>query len=295
MQRRHFLTASAAAGVSSSAPARKFRVIDPHVHVWKNDRKYPWAKETLTPPAKDFTPEMLLGLMRANGVSRTVIIQVIHYRYDNSYLADVLKQYPKDFAGVARVDPLSPSAPDDLSHLVQNQGFQGVRLSPGPGPVGDWIQGPLMPPLWKRCDQLKVPMTILTNPDRLPDIAKLADHYPDLTIVIDHMADCPLDRPDQLAKLMALERFPHLFVKISHTWGLSKQPYPYLDSQQQVKKLYDKFGPKRLMWGTDWPLVEGFCGYAKALELVRDHMAFLNDEDKRWMLAKTIERVWKFA
>lgn len=296
MQRRHFLTASAAAGIGSSAPgATKFTVIDPHVHVWKNDPRFPWAKETAQPPVRDFTPEMLLPLMRANGVSHTVIIQVIYYRYDNSYVADALKRYPKEFRGVARVDPLDPAAPDHLSDLIENQGFQGVRLSPAASAAGDWIEGPLMPPLWKRASVLKTSMNILTSPARLPAIAKLAAQFPDLTIVIDHMADCPLNQPDQLEKLLALERFPRIFVKISHAWLISRQPYPYPDAQEQVRKLYDKFGPRRLMWATDWPLVEERCGYAKALELVRDHMTFLNEEDKRWMLGKTVERVWKFT
>lgn len=296
MQRRHFLTASAAAGIGSPAPgAAKFTIIDPHVHVWKNDPRFPWAMETAQPPTRDYTPEMLLPLMRANGVRRTVIIQVIYYRYDNSYLADVLKRYPKEFRGVARVDPLDPAAPDHLSHLIENQGFQGVRLSPAATAAGDWIEGPLMPPLWKRTSELKTSMNILTSPARLPAIGRLASRFPDLTIVIDHMADCPLDQPDQLEKLLALERYPRVFVKISHTWLISRQPYPYPDAQEQVKKLYDTFGPKRLMWATDWPLVEERCGYARALELVRDHMAFLNGEDKRWMLGKTVERVWKFG
>jgi predicted TIM-barrel fold metal-dependent hydrolase len=66
-----------------------YRIIDPHVHVWKRDPRYPWAKETTKPPDRDATPEMLLDLMKANGVAKTVIIQVIHYRWDNSYLADV--------------------------------------------------------------------------------------------------------------------------------------------------------------------------------------------------------------
>ena len=54
------------------------------------------------PPAEDATSEMLLNLMHQHGVARTVIIQVIHYRWDNSYLADVLKRYPQHFHGVAR-------------------------------------------------------------------------------------------------------------------------------------------------------------------------------------------------
>src|SRR6478736_408385 len=106
-----------------AAETAPYRIIDPHVHVWKADPAYPWAKETAHPPAKDATPEMLIELMKANDVAKTVIIQVIHYRYDNSYLAAVLKQYPQYFRGVARVDPLNPASPDHLSKLVQEQGF----------------------------------------------------------------------------------------------------------------------------------------------------------------------------
>jgi predicted TIM-barrel fold metal-dependent hydrolase len=281
--------------LAAAAAPKKLRVIDPHVHVWRRDPRYPWARETLKPPTTDATPEMLLALMRANGVERTTIIQVIHYRWDNSYLADVLKQYPKEFVGVARVNPADPAAPDQLSRLVEEQHFQGVRLSPAADATGDWIDGPLMPPLWQRCRDLNVPMSILTAPSRLPSIARLAERFPDLVVVIDHMADCPLDDTAGFEKLLALQRYPRLFVKISHTWSLSRQAYPYLDSQEQVKKLHARFGPRRLMWGTDWPLVENHCGYARALELVRDRMSFLNQEDKRWMLAKTVERVWKFA
>jgi L-fuconolactonase len=271
----------------------KYPIIDPHVHVWKRDPHYPWAKETARPPDKDATPELLLELMRANGVARTVIIQVIYYRWDNSYAADVLRQYPLYFRGVARVNPDNPAAPDDVSRLVE-QGFQGVRLSPDDA-AGDWIRGTLMLPLWKRCQDLKTSMNILTGTSRLPDVAALVEKFPDLTVVIDHMADCPADRPDELKKLLALARYPHVFVKVSHTWSVSKMPYPYPDAQEQVKRLYDVFGPQRLMWGTDWPMVEAHCGYAKALAMVRDEMKFLNDEDKSWMLSRTVERVWKFT
>lgn len=292
---RRTAVAALAAGFLAAAPPRKYRIIDPHVHVWKKDSRYPWAKETTRPPEEDATPEMLLALMKANGVEKTVIIQVIHYRWDNSYLRDVLKQYPQYFQGVARVNPEDPAAPDHLSRLVEEDRMRGVRISPSGSAAGDWIRGPLMPPLWDRCHQLKVPMTVLAPVTRMPDVALLIEKHPDLTVVIDHMADSPLDKPAELEKLMALKRYPKVFVKVSHTWSLSKQEYPYKDSQAQVKRLYDSFGPQRLMWGTDWPLVERHCGYAKALALVRDEMSFLNEDDKSWMLSRTIERVWPFA
>lgn len=284
--RRMMLKMAAAAALSN------YRILDPHVHVWKHDPKYPFA-EGAHPPERDATPEMLLELMKANGVARTVIIQVIHYKYNNSYLADVLKRYPKIFHGVCRVDPLDPAAPDHLSRLTE-QGFRGVRLSPAGNASGDWFRGPLMPPLWQRCYDLKTPMTVLAPITRMPDVGALLDKFPDLTVVIDHMADCPVDQPAELEKLLALARYPKVFVKISHTWSLSKQPYPWLDAQEHVKRLYHVYGPQRLMWATDWPLVENDTTYAKALSVVRDEMKFLNPGDLRWILSQTIERVWPF-
>jgi L-fuconolactonase len=272
----------------------QYRIIDPHVHVWKVDAKYPWAKETKNPPKEDASAEMLLDLMKANGVQRTVLVQVIHYRWDNSYTADVLKKYPKEFVGVARVNPADPAAPDHLTKLVREQHFQGVRLSPPAGASGDWIRGELMPPLWKRCHDEKAVMQILAPVSRMPDIGALCEKFPDLTVVIDHMADCPIDQPQELEKLIALKRYPRVFVKISHTWSISKQPYPYLDAQEFAKRLRDAYGPQRVMWGTDWPIVNQYCGYAKALAVVKDEMKFLSDEDKKWILGGTVERVFKF-
>jgi L-fuconolactonase len=270
-----------------------YRIIDPHVHVWKHDPAFPFA-EGARVPERDAAPETLLGLMKANGVAKTVIIQVIHYKYDNRYLASVLKQYPGTFQGVCRVDPLDPAAPDHLSRLTA-EGFHGVRISPAANASGDWFRGPLMPPLWKRCHELNVPMTVLAPIGRMPEVATLLEKTPDLTTVIDHMADCPVDQPQELEKLIALKRYPKVFVKISHTWSLSKEKYPWKDAQALVKRLYDAFGPKRLMWATDWPIIENSgAKYEQALSVVRDEMKFLNAEDKEWMLSKSIEEVWKF-
>ena len=81
--RRKFL-GGLAATMASGAPA--YRIIDSHTHVWKHDPQYPFAQGANV-PKEDASAEMLLDLMKANGVSNTVIIQVIHYKYDNSYLA----------------------------------------------------------------------------------------------------------------------------------------------------------------------------------------------------------------
>jgi L-fuconolactonase len=280
--------------LGAAAMPLKYRIVDPHVHVWVNDPRYPWAKETTKPPERNATPEMLLELMQANGVEKTVLVQYIGYRWDNRYVADTVKRYPQYFQGVARVNPQDPTAPDHLSALAE-QGFRGVRLSPAADASGDWIRGDLMPPLWRRAEALRVPMLILTAITRMPDIGRLAERFPDLTLVIDHMADCPAGQPAELEKLMALARYPKVFVKISHTWSISKQPYPWLDAQEHVKRLHAAFGPQRLMWSTDWPVIESHATYRQALTVVRDDMKFLTEEDKSWILSKTVERVWPFG
>jgi L-fuconolactonase len=73
------------------------------------------------------------------------------------------------------------------------------------------------------------------------------------------------------------------------------QEYPWLDAQEYVKRLYAVYGPKRLMWGTDWPVHEAKTTYHRTLTVVRDDMKFLNDEDKSWILSKTVERLWSFS
>jgi predicted TIM-barrel fold metal-dependent hydrolase len=68
-----------------------------------------------------------------------------------------------------------------------------------------------------------------------------------------------------------------------------------MDAQEHIKRLHAAFGPKQLMWATDWPIIENHAVYAQALTLVKNDIKFLNAEDKSWMLSKTIERVWPFS
>jgi L-fuconolactonase len=299
--RRRFV-AGAIAGAVGAPVARAFGqgrsgavpLIDSHVHVWKHDAAFPFAGGA-KPPAEDATAEMLLELMKANGVVRTVIVQVIHYRWDNRYLADVLRRYPGVFKGVCRVDPQDAAAPDQLARLTEKEGFHGVRLSPGAGADGDWIRGPLMPALWGRCAELKVPMTLLIPGSRIADVEGLIKANPGLQVVIDHMADVGPGQPKEFEMLLGLARYPKVFVKISHLWSLSKEAYPYADMVGQVKSLVGAFGASRLMWGTDWPISLKQLSYAQAVGLYRDHLDYLSARDREQILYRTVQEVWGFG
>ena len=289
MNRREFLISAAAAAVTRTA--LPYSLVDSHVHVWETNPDFPFAQGANVPPNVDASPSSLLEKMRSNNISRTVLIQVIHYKWDNRFLVDTLHSHPGKFAGVCRVDPEDPAAPDHLSHWTE-QGCRGVRLSPAAGASGDWIRGPLMPPLWKRCEDLNVPMTLLLPVTRLPDIVPLLDKFPNLTTVIDHMADCPVDDTPGFQLLRSLSRYPNLYIKVSHPWSLSKLPYPYPDVLALIARLRDSYGAHRLMWGTDWPIKPDLLSYDRRVALYRDHLPFLSKAEHHQLLAGTANRVW---
>ncbi len=120
----------------------------------------------------------------------------------------------------------------------------------------------------------------------------LIEANPDLQAVIDHMADSPLEHPEQLEMLLALAKYPKVFAKISHMWSLSKEAYPYPDAAAQVKRLYGVFGANRLMAGTDWPISLPKQSYAQTVELYRNHLDFLTPQDHAQIVSKTVQEVW---
>ena len=206
-----------------------------------------------------------------------------------------MSQFPDKFMGVCRVNPEDPRASEQLSRWTEEHGFHGVRLSPATDASGDWFREPLMDPLFDRAAHLEVPVLILTKPPRLADLASILEHHGDVDVVIDHMADCPIDSPESLELLLDLVKYPRVYVKISHTWSLSSLAFPWQDTHEMVRRVYEAFGAERLMWGTDWPVCLGRATYAQALAVVRDEMSFLSAQDKEWILGKTALRLWPFS
>jgi predicted TIM-barrel fold metal-dependent hydrolase len=126
--------------------------------------------------------------------------------------------------------------------------------------------------------------------------------YPKVKVVIDHLARIDLKLTDPLPefkKLLALARHPNVSAKVSELSVLSpSQKYPYADTFPWVKRLYDAFGPDRLLWGT------GFPGKTRAqadrptltqeLDLIRKEIPFFTATDREKVLGRNAARLWQF-
>ena len=74
-------------------------------------------------------------------------------------------------------------------------------------------------------------------------------------------------------------------VQVSAFFRVSAEEFPYNDTKQPMRELIARFGPERLMWGSDFPWVTEKCGYVKAWNIVDDN--FLSAEEREWIMGKT--------
>ena len=93
-----------------------------------------------------------------------------------------------------------------------------------------------------------------------------------------------------------MARFPRVYVKISHTWSISRQDYPWTDTHGLVEEVYQAFGPRRIMWGTDWPVCLSHAEYGQTLSVVKEEFSkFIAAEDMEWVLGGTARSLWSFG
>jgi len=269
--------------------------IDSHVHVWAPDRlRYPRVADSAEPAPASFTPEDLLAIARPAGVKRAVLVQVGFYGADNRYLADAIQRFPGVFSGIPVLDPESKDAPLELEKGAA-AGMRGFRI-PARIHASGWMASEGMKKMWSRAAACRLPVSVLLNPDALPAAGRMCAHFPETPVVIDHMGRIGMDgriREEDVQALCRLAAQPRTHVKVSAFYALGRKQARYLDLVPLVKRIFEAFGSRRLLWGSDAPgqLLHGH-GYADSLEFVREELDFLSKEDLSWLLGRTAERLF---
>lgn len=291
----------AATLVMPASAADKPGWIDAHSHIWPPEiDKYPLApgqtKSDLKPAS--FTDDELMALARPEGVERVVLIQhSVFHLFDNSYLVDAVKRSPQRFRVVGMVDDQAPHPGEAMKKLLP-LGVTGFRITPfiRKEHPEKWLDTEGMQQMWKTGAQTRQAMCCLINPSDLARVAKMCASFPETPVVIDHFARVGADgeiRAAEVKALCDLSKQKQVCVKVSAYYALGKKKPPYDDLLPMLKRCYEAFGPERLMWASDCPYqLNGVNTYAASISLIRDRADFLSEDDRKWLLLKTAERVY---
>jgi predicted TIM-barrel fold metal-dependent hydrolase len=322
MNRRAFLQSTAAAGaaIGTALPwdARLHAedkprppIIDTHMHVWaqagsKYPFPHPYQPDFKVPPAEG-TLEMLIADMDAHGCTHSVLVQVIYHGWDNAYVADCVKKHPDRLKAHGLIDPTDPEAADKLEFWIKEHGLVGMRFSPlyyAGGKLGGdaWLTADETHRVWKKAEELGAVFNFFITPPQLPKLEKMVKAHQDVPIILDHFSQLDLGQADpepHIKLLLGMAKYPNVYVKVSELASVSKsKTYPFADAYPFVKRVYEAFGPDRLLFGTGYP-GDARAHYKrptldKEIELVRKEIPFFTADDREKILGRNAAKLWGF-
>lgn len=259
--------------------------IDSHQHFWRLERgDYDWLTPEFEALHRDFGPADLAPHLDAAGIRKTVLVQAAPTVAETQYLLQLADQ--NDFiAGVVGwVDmDLGHESVADLIRFAEHDKFLGVR--PMIQDVDDpkWMLDPTLEPVFRSLVDLNLRFDALVKPLHLPYLADLLARYPELKVVIDHGA-----KPDIAAyqwepwstAIANIASTTNAFCKLS---GLVTETDPGQAIEEiwpYCEHLLENFGANRLMWGSDWPVLNLRSNYEEWHSAIADWLATLPVEDR---------------
>ena len=287
---------SAATSAAPPDPPAAPPVINGAEHAWVlNDPRFPLNQRLSNCPSsaatREYSMEHLLSQMGTYGIDKVVISHVCTYGTDNSYPAHILKQHPSRFAAIGLLvgyrlhRPGDPENPGRLERLVKEQGFSGLRLSTIYDKDVVWMNDPLSYPLWKKAEELGAVFNIFLAPNQISQVADMAQRFPGVKIVIDHFAMLDITRPESegIVPLLGLGRFPNVSIRTS-LHNPSREQIPYRDMWPYLRRVYDRFGPRRMIYANFYELL-----------IMKDLIPFFTAEDKKWILGGNAMEIYRFG
>lgn len=245
-------------------------VVDTHCHAGR--RKYEPV-------------EALVDQMFRNGVDQAVLVQHMG-EYDNRYLSECSTRFPGRFAVAALVDVRQPEAAGAVARAAELPGVRGLRLECGDPEA-----------LWERAHELGLVVTLRGRLEGMADPAlrRLIARHDRLRVCLEHMAfpDATEAPPyPTYRQALTLAELPHVFIKVSGYYSFTQGGYPYAGVQPFTDLILATFGPRRMMWGSDFPPVSSREGYGNSLAFMEQLFPGLSADERAWLMGKTAQQVW---
>ena len=291
-------------------------IIDSHCHIWKTwpfDTiepmvAYPNSKgiDTVPDPENKASVEQLIFEMDLNDVDQAAVVCVSIQRNqdNNDYVAECVNRYPDRLIQFADLDGSrsptyhTPGAADRLEKAVAKYNLKGFAHYIKRGDDGSWyFSEDGLAFLAKTAELGQIASISCHEPERMqPIMRQIAERCPSVPFIMHHLGLLSKTEPARslgLKEVLASAKMPNIYVKLSGPYYISQKPwdYPFLECAHVIRSLYEYYGPDRLVWGSDYPMVRDSMNYRQSIEHVRTHCSFIPDEDKEKILGGNLHRL----
>jgi L-fuconolactonase len=255
--------------------------VDSHQHFWQIVRgDYGWLNAADHPKiARDYLPHDLAPLLAAGNIDRTILVQAAPTEAETDFLLELANAAPFVAGVVGWIDFDAAEAADKIAQLASNSRIVGLRPMIQDIPDSGWILRRQLAPALAAMQANELCFDALVTPRHLSALVEFLERYEGLSVVIDHGAkpDIASVVPDVWsASMRRIGRKSRALCKLS---GLATEAGPSWSVQAlkpYVDVLLECFGPSRLMWGSDWPVlneVGDYGGWLSAAETLTEQLS----------------------
>lgn len=281
-------------------------LIDTHVHLFAADqRRFPYHQNATYKPAPQ-PLEPYLAFVRQARIDHVGVVHPEPYQDDHRYLEYCFQHEPSAgfFKGTCLFDPISPKTPARMEDLLRRWPRRIVALrihetrpaGAGPAAIGPIrerdLTAPAMRETWAAAHRLGLAIQMHFVPCWAPQIGALAERFPDMPVILDHLARSGQGTPAEYDEVLRLARLPRVYMKFSGVSYSSKEPWPHRDVKPLVRRTFDAFGPTRMIWGglgMDMP------SFDKAVAMFEEMFEFAPEPDRARIRGLNAKDLYGFA
>ncbi len=240
-------------------------MIDAHLHLWQLARgDYGWLTPELAPIHRDFGPDDLAPILSRHGIGSAILVQAAPTEAETRYLLSIAAATPWIAGVVGWADFAAADAPAAIAGLAADRLLVGLRPMVQDIADDDWLLRPDLTPAFRALEAHGLVFDALVLPRHLSRLLVLLDRHPGLSVVVDHAAK-PFIAERRLgpwqADMAAIAARQNAACKLSGLVTEADARWSVDDLMPYVDHLVAVFGPRRLIWGSDWPVVMLAGGY----------------------------------
>ena len=272
--------------------------VDAHQHFWHIKRgDYGWLTPEQGALYRDYSPEDLAPLLARYDIEETVLVQAAPTLKETLYLLQLAHSTPFVVGVVGWVNLDSPDAIDHIGALTDDSYLVGVRAMIHDNPDPEWMLSETLQPVLEFLTDQQLAFDALVRPAHLPVLGAFLDRYEELRVVIDHGAkpDIAGGIYDEWAgQLTALaNRNPNLYCKLSGLINEAGPDWTVATLKPYVERIIDAFGPQRVLWGSDWPVINAVATYDQWVAASGELLEGYSKDEVKWMHGDTARHVYR--